>query len=141
LKVPDYKSAFTIESYDPQKNIDDSMNSLEFVCLAIGKAFNLDIFEIMSLLTDRQRGLAHLIVQGTNQFEFQGVIKLYRLITEYSETLRELMEIDKEVVWVMNSIRCGLFSNSIEVAMACINLMKELNVECTWRKVYPVPKK
>lgn len=28
----------------------------------------------------------------------------------------------------MNSLRCGLFSNSVQVAIKCIRLMKELSV-------------
>lgn len=71
--------------------MDDAVSTLELVCLAIGMAFELGIAEVLALLVDRQRGLAHLIVQGSTKTEFQQVLDLYQLLIDHSETFRELM--------------------------------------------------
>lgn len=88
LKVPYQRTSFTVESYQSDKELDDAVSSLELVCLAIGRAFSMNITDILTLLVSGQSGLAHIIVQGSNVTDFQQVLDLYELLSEHSETLR-----------------------------------------------------
>ena len=43
LKVPEQRISFTAETFQPDKELDEAVSSLELVCLAVGRTFGMEI--------------------------------------------------------------------------------------------------
>ena len=78
------------------------------------------------MLINESSLLARTIILGTSSQSHLKVEEMYDSILERAEPFGFLLKQETQnVKFVMNALRCGLFSRSLEVAEKCLQLIKK----------------
>lgn len=92
----------------------------------------MSLEEVLGLLTNQNKYLAHLIVKGINE-DFTAILLFYTLLNKHSKRLNEFCLNDKkDADSCLYAVKPGFLSKSEEVAKMTISLFRKIESLYSW---------
>jgi hypothetical protein len=105
---------------------------LEFLILLLSSSLNTSVEEVLGLLTNQNKYLSHLIINGINN-DFGPVSLFYSLIFKNISKLKVLMEGDqKDRESCLHALKLGFISHNQPVVQITIQVFTQFDHLYSW---------
>jgi len=121
------KSNLNLNTLNPQKDLNDSENILEFVILGICQKFEMNPKQAAGILANNFKNFAQIVIRGLKNYIYLPILEFLNNFLMLQEHVVLLIIGDSHSLqFLLNVLRPGLYSASTDVIMVTCKTIKSL---------------
>ncbi|CDW79816.1 UNKNOWN [Stylonychia lemnae] len=125
-------SVTSLNDINESKDIAFSETTLEFILLSLSRSLQIKPKQAAGLLSNNHKFLVHIAVKGMKGNDYTKIQQWYLDIYQNTQLLIQLIDNEKDqnaMKLTLNILKCGLFSQNIDLAVNCSRLLSKIGQE------------